>query len=877
MQSGTLPETPVRAEGLIAPSCAASLRALIAEVSGAEVFAIGTVGAEGAVEELDPIAFGSWEAVPAPAQQARPGQVLIHNHPSGVLQPSNADIEVASLYGKSGIGFYIVDNTCENVRVVVRPFREAPPAPVDTRSLIDHFGPDGELARTMPGYEHRPQQLAMMRLVADAFNRDRIAVAEAGTGTGKSFAYLAPSLAWAVANKKRVVVSTNTINLQEQLMSKDLPELRSRLGWNFRAVLVKGRNNYVSLRRLRFAAREGDLFEESRGRELKHLAEWVGKTSDGSRSDLPFEVSDDVWEAVASDKDDCLRARCPNFNDCFFYKSRREAASADLVVANHHLVMADIALKKDNTGNDYTAILPPFDRLVFDEAHNIEEVATSYFSSDTSVLAIRRQLNRLVSMRENRGALTRLQRAVFENDSRGLYPVTQQILGLLEGEVLPRRRELDQVLDTHFSELFHRTLQYFLVDLTSRGERRDLRVTRTVLESPFWRETTDLLEEIANELSRFTAPLEKALGLMRHYPDEVLKELADYRVGVTSAATKLIEHAGSIKFFLKAGDDEYCRWFDVGYVRDRPVVRPCTAPLNIAPSLQSALWTRKRTVVLTSATLTVDGKFDYLARQIGLGAQEGNADVGPAPTHVAMGPGEINLGDIPSRCEYLKVGTPFDYEKNCRIGVPRDLPQPSDGRYDQAIAPAIVEMLRVTGGRAFVLFTSYRSLQTVLAQTRRHLEDAGITPFRQGEMPRHKLLEAFRSTPRAALFATSSFWEGVDVQGRALECLILAKLPFSVPSTPILEARAERIDRLGGSSFYEYTVPMAVIKFKQGFGRLIRSKTDRGVVLILDHRVLSKPYGKMFLRSLPPVPVDQGSTVEVIGALKEFYRASEAR
>ncbi|MGI8908280.1 MAG: helicase C-terminal domain-containing protein [Candidatus Sumerlaeaceae bacterium] len=848
--------------GTIAQNCAASLRQLIAECGGQEVFAIGTCDDAGEVIELDPLAFGNWDAVPAPAQNARPGQVLIHNHPSGTLDPSDADINIASLYGKSGVGFYIVDNMCEQVRVVVKPFREAPAVELDVASLLRHFGPDGDLARRMPGYEHRPQQLQMMQLVANAFNRDRLAVAEAGTGTGKSFAYLAPAIAWAQANKKRVVISTNTINLQEQLINKDVPELRTRLDWNFRAVLVKGRNNYISRRRLKFAAREGELFPDERSKELKQLLEWSGATNDGSRSDLPFDVADETWEAAASDKDDCLRARCPHFNDCFFYKSRREAASADVIVANHHLVMADIALKKENTGNDYTAILPPYDRLVFDEAHNLEEVATSYFSSETSLLAIRRQLNRLATLRENKGAIPRLQRAVFEHDSRNVYAVTAQILTLLDSEVLARRHELEPLLEEHFSDVFHRTLEFFHMDSLNRTERRELRITRTVTESPYWRETGTLLEEIRTEMNRLLSPLDKALNLMRHYPEELLLELADYRTAAGSVAAKLTDHCNAITFFLKAGDEDYCRWFDVGYVRDRPVVRPCTAPLDIAPALRSALFTRKRTVILTSATLTVDNKFDYLSRQLGLGAAE---------VEESASDQQSTLEDVAGRTDYLKVGTPFDYERNCLIGIPRDLPPPNDRQFEEHIAPVIVETLRITQGRAFVLFTSYRSLQKALALTQSQLQAMGITTFRQGEMPRHRLLEAFRSSSRAALFATSSFWEGVDVQGRALECLILTKLPFSVPTTPILEARAEHIDRRGGSSFYEMTVPMAVIKFKQGFGRLIRSKTDRGIVVILDHRVVTKPYGKTFLRSLPPARVQQGTTAEVLETLTSFY------
>lgn len=878
---------------LIAEACRGALRTLIAENDGREVFVIGSCGESGLIEELEPMAFGNWESVPAPAQNARAGQVMIHNHPSGVLEPSSADISVASLYGKAGIGFYIIDNQVERVRVVVKPFRETRAVSVDVQALLDHFGPAGELARTMPGYEYRPQQLEMMERVAEAFNDDRIAVVEAGTGTGKSFAYLAPALAWALENRRRVTVSTNTINLQEQLLNKDLPELRRRLGWNFKAVLVKGRSNYVSLRRLALAAADTQLFPDERSHQLQQLQAWARKTRDGSRSDLPFEVGEEAWEAAMSDKDDCLRARCPHFNDCFFYKSRREAAAADVVVANHHLVMADIALRREAAGTgDFVAILPPYDRVVFDEAHHLEEVATAYFSTESSLPAIRRPLQQLASTRDNRGIVHRLHRALFSSEEAGLYPMTPRVLRILEEDVLARRRETDAALEEHFEELFHITLRHFRLEELGRRERRELRITEAVTASPFWREAESLIEAIAAQLASVETPLRRVLDILASYPDEIARELVDHATALQAAATKLAEHRTALHFFLTSGDEDYCRWLEVGYVRDRPIVRPCTAPLDVAPNLRSALFSRKKTVVLTSATLTVDGRFDYIARQLGL------KDFSPARRTAALGRGEADEetrppedtgdveendgagapetdGELPvaERTSYLRLGTPFDYRKSCMLGVTLDTEVPTSPAFDSAIVPVIEKALAITGGRAFVLFTSYRALEKVYTALRPVLTRAGMNPIRQGEMPRSRLVDAFRSTPRSVLFATSSFWEGVDVPGRALECLILTRLPFSVPTTPILEARTERIDRRGGNSFTELTVPMAVIRFKQGFGRLIRTKNDRGIVLVLDHRVVTKSYGKTFLRSLPAVEVVQDNTDQVISELERFYRS----
>ncbi|MBX7244563.1 MAG: DEAD/DEAH box helicase family protein [Candidatus Sumerlaeaceae bacterium] len=849
---------------LISEACREAFRQQVADLQGVEVFAIGTVGPSGAVEELDPIAFGNWDSVPAPAQNARPGQVLIHNHPSGGLEPSDADIDVASLYGKAGIGFYIVDNDCANVRVVVKPFREEKIEPLDVASLAEHLKPSGALAHGISDYEFRPQQVEMLELSARAFNGDRIVMVEAGTGTGKSFAYLIPAILWAVQNKQRVVVATNTINLQEQLMAKDIPELRGRLGVNFRAALLKGRSNYISLRRLKYAARSADLFPDVKSRELVQLQDWAGKTLDGSRSDIHFEVSDAAWEAAVSDKDDCQRARCPHFNDCFLYKSRREAAAADIVVANHHLLMSDVALRVNFGDNDYLAILPPFQRLIVDEAHHLEAVATDHFSTETSLYAMRRQLAKLMSPRDRRGGLTRLEREVFSADAGAKLKPTARILELLSSDIPDLRVKLDGVLDQLFDDLFDSTLRHFNIDKLGRTERRELRVTRTVAESAWWEEASGKLNEIAAALGELLKPIEKVLSLMRGYPEEKQNELADARLNVNSAAAKLADHANSIKYFLKAGED-HCRWFEVGYFRDRPTIRPCVAPLSVAPQLRKALFEKKPTIILTSATLTVEKSFDFFARQLGL-VMEGDA----APQAAAGGDGNL-LREIAARTDFLQLGSPFDYQRNCIIGITTDTPAPTTPGFEQSIESAVLDAVRITGGRAFVLFTSYKSLQKTHAGLAEPLARVGITALRQGEMPRHRLLESFRGHERAALFATSSFWEGVDVKGSALECLIITKLPFHVPTTPILEARAERIDLLGGDSFREMSLPLAVVRFKQGFGRLIRSKTDRGIVLVLDHRIVTKYYGKIFLRSLPSMTVVQDGASKVLVALRRFY------
>ncbi len=829
---------------------------------------MGTCEPDGTVISVVSMAFGNASSVPAPAQDAMPGQVLIHNHPSGELNPSEADISIASLYGKSGIGFYITNNQCDAVRVVVKPFFPKEIVQVDFQELDDLFGRGGHLSKTFPAFEFRPQQLSMMKVVTEAFNNDKIAVIEAGTGVGKSFAYLAPAILWAIANKRRVVVSTNTINLQEQLLNKDLPELARQMNREIKAVLAKGRGNYISLRRLKYSAGRPDLFAENRTGELNSLADWAERTHNGSRSDFPFQVSDDTWEAVQSDKDDCLRASCPSFNKCHFYNSRREAANADIVIANHHLVMADVALRQENSGNDFVGILPPFDRIIFDEAHNLEEVATSYFTSETSQLAIRRQLFKIARPRDRSGLLQSLHASVKAYKQAARYPIAGEILSFISEQILPTRDEVESAMSFYFDDFFTESLYYFHADHLKDNDRREYRITTTVTTSPYWAKVSELVESIAKQLHRLGDQFDRLDTLMSRLPDEYQAEIAEARIRLLAAARKLKEHDGALRFFLAADKDEYCRWIELGYRRGRPYLLPRTAPLDISQNLRDALFARKCTVVLTSATLSIDNDFSYFTNQMGLNESKRKlVDNGDST--------ESTIKDsVLARTHFLQLDTPFDYAKNCVIGIPKDVPHPSDPAFYSIVAPLITEAVRITEGRALVLFTAYKPLRQVLDLCKRPLLDSGITTLMQGEMPRHQLVETFRTTKKAALFATSSFWEGVDVQGDALQCLILTKLPFSVPSTPIFEARAELLEKRGGNPFYEIAVPQAVIKFKQGFGRLIRSHADKGFVLVLDNRVLVQRYGRIFLRSLPPARRSDGQKDEILREIRGFMSQS---
>lgn len=847
---------------LFTASVAEEIRTSIRQYSGNEVFLLGICEPDGTVISVEALAFGNRASVPAPAQNAKSGQVMIHNHPSGYLEPSDADISIASAYGAAGIGFYITNNDCTDVRVVVKPFFPKQLESVDFKELDDLFGERGHLQRTFPGFEHRPQQLAMMRTVTRAFNEGQVAVIEAGTGVGKSFAYLAPAILWSLTNKKRVVVSTNTINLQEQLLEKDLPELARQMDREVKAVLVKGRGNYISLRRLRYSQQRTDLFTEDRNGELHSLADWAEQTEDGSKSDFPHQISDEVWEAVMSDKDDCLRAACPTFNKCLFYKSRREASSADIIIANHHLVMADVALRLQAPEAE-VGILPPFDHVIFDEAHNLEDVATKYFTTDTSQAGIRRQLVRIARKRDHSGTLQGLHRALKQGKHTSRSNITVEIMKLITEQILPAREEVDNAIGVYFDDFFSDSLTFFHADNLKHDERREFRITTTVTESPYWQNVTAQLEGMCQALHRLIDLFDRMERMLGMLSDEALLEIVEARLRLYGAVRKLRDHDAALRFFLVADNRSFCRWIEIGFRRGRPFIFPRTAPLSIAENLRSALFSRKKTVVLTSATLSIDNNFAYFTKQVGLSAGRGEGAEGAESTDA-----------LAKRTQFLQLDTPFNYSQNCLFAIPQDVPPPADRDFTAAATPLIIEAIRTTQGRAMVLFTSYSALKMMAEICRGPLMASGIQTLQQGQVPRHQLVELFRSAEKAALFATSSFWEGVDVQGDALQCLILTKLPFAVPSTPLIEARAEALERAGGNAFYEMSVPQAVIRFKQGFGRLIRSHSDRGFVLMLDNRVTVQRYGKIFMRSLPPARRAVGTGEEMLQEIRTFMGTS---
>jgi len=834
---------------VLTPEATSHIRAEIARARGREVCFLADVLPDRTVANARAVARGNRAAVLAVARDTPEGGLMIHNHPSGGLEPSNADLAVAARVWEEGLGTAITDNDASELYVVVEPPAPRERTPLDLDALADLIGPGGPLAARFAGYEDRPGQREMLRLVGERYNEEGVALVEAGTGTGKSLAYLLPAAAWALRNEERTVVSTATINLQEQLVGKDLPLVNDLVGGELTWAMVKGRGNYVSIRRARLAmAGSGELFETDRSRELEAIREWLETTEDGSLADLPAPPSDEVWEEVRSDPDACLRARCPHFQECFFQRSRRKAATARILVVNHHMLFTDIAVRSATGNWTQSAVLPPYAHLVLDEAHNVEDAATENLGAAVTELGLRRVLSRL----DRRG--------------KGVLNAVSEELGTTDREVgLPLRTLIEEKLRPTVDELRSRGTLFFeaVAPLVpdGPGESDAVRIGRgegTIPEpdaSVQVRERLDGLLAGLQRLAKELADLRRAIENDERLFDGLEGRLLDLR----SAERRLLAAEAALRLVLRPGDRELSlvRWIETrGRGRRRSLVL-AAAPIELGATLRESLFSKLRSVSLTSATLSTRGTFDFVKGRLGLEA-EGLAEM-----------------ERPVQLVERVVPSPFDFERQSLLVVPTDLPDPArgDADFQRATAQVIEALVRDTDGGVFGLFTSYRALRDVAERLRVLGLDREWPLFVHGERPRSALLADFVASGRGVLLGTSSFWEGVDVPGDPLRGLVIQKIPFRVPTEPVTAARVEALERRGGNAFYAYALPLAALRLKQGFGRLVRSRADRGAVVLLDDRIVRKRYGVVLRDSLPAVPLLKGPWEEVAGRIRRFYEA----
>lgn len=724
---------------------------------------------------------------------------------------------------------------------------------INVEQALKILQPDGIVSRLLKGFEPREPQQKMMRDIIEAYNKSAITLIEAGTGTGKSMAYLIPAMLWAHQFNERTLISTNTIALQEQLINKDIPFLAKALNLGVKAVLIKGMSNYLCLRKLQEAREELLLVPPEEAKQVERIEEWSNETIDGSRSDLTFAVTPQIWEKVCAESDTCSNKQCPHFEDCFFFKARRKAGDAQILVVNHHLLFTDLAYRSD-TDPKRTGVLPNYAKVILDEAHHIEDVATEHLAMRLSQLGILRTLGALAS--EKQGKLTQLKdkldKCYRKDPPKGVTGIYSRLVIDLPGL---RRDLITQIANTF--EMYAEFAQSFQVrsgfQEDSQGGETKLRVLPAHQGHPDW--SSKILphtKQLIDSLNHYVATLGSLENELRLLKDERLEEQTKgIRFDIAAFASRLSKASDTLKSFISnQPETSAVRWIEVQIIRTGMNVHLVNTELDIAPRLATSLFNPFSTVVLCSATLATNQQFDFIRKRLGLVKE-------------LLKPVDIS--------EHI-YHSPFNFQQQAMLAIPTDMPYPNSPDFIRTASENIWNAIQASGGNAFVLFTSYNMLRTCYQYLAERMAKNRYIALKQGDENRNSLLRKFKDTDRSVLFGTDSFWEGVDVVGDALRCVIIVKLPFRVPSEPIVQARTEAILAKGGDPFYEYSLPNAIVKFKQGFGRLIRNRCDRGCIVCLDTRLVTKDYGRLFLNSLPVCQQLIAPSKLLHEQMVEFYR-----
>jgi ATP-dependent DNA helicase DinG len=776
----------------------------ITAASGNEIFIRAQLNNKNIIQEIEVLARGNSYSAPAVINNIMAGEMIIHNHPSGDLTPSAADIRLAAKMAAREVGFAIINNQADQIYVVVEAGAKKENKKLDKEEVLSYFKEEGKLAQELERFSERKEQLITAEKIIDSFNQHQFDFIEAGTGTGKSFAYLIPALFYNNLNQARIVVSTNTINLQEQLINKDLVTLRRVLGFDFNAVLVKGRNNYLCLRKFKNFKKNYENNElEIDDKIYAELEDWKKQTESGEKTEINFQLKNNVWNQIAAESDLCLKTSCPFYSNCFFMQARKKIYKADILIVNHHLLLSD-ARVKDDTGSVDRGILPNFNHLIIDEAHNIGEIATDHLGYPLYQPLLDNWLKRLSGDKKSLLAEIREDIAfTIDSDQKRLREI-------LDKKIIPTTQKIRDLIPQYFNEL---------KDLISDYKDKKITVDNNLKNNPKWQEFYQTAEDLAAYLKNVFSFLQIIyenlyLGLEAETEESEMK--------IKSSLNRCQDLIKRIEFNLKAEDDDYVFWLESSYYRGSEQIVQKSAPIDAGKFLPDMIWSKLTNVIFTSATITAANSFDYFYRETGI-----------------------------KKAEELKVESPFDYSKQAELLIPLDFPDPGSKDFLKELVLSLKEIITKTKGSTMVLFTSYRMLNYCYNNLKDELEEMGIRILSQSKLSRNYIMQEFRSEFQTIIFGTSSFWEGVDLPGDLLKYLIMVKLPFPVPGEPLYKAKEDLLKEKGLNPFYNLALPQAVIKFRQGFGRLIRSKKDTGYIILFDRRVKKRSYGQKFLDSIP--------------------------
>lgn len=763
------------------------------------------------------------------ANSFKRNEILIRVAKGSQIYPSDLELEISEeLYNKKSVAFCILSNKLDDFYFV----QDIDRINFNSIDIIPFFEKNGLLAQNIKNFEYREEQKNMAATIQKAVNENRKVIVEAGTGTGKTLAYLIPAIKWAIENQKKIIIATNTINLQEQLLQKDIPIAKMLIKENFTYALVKGRNNYICKRLFNEISMKGnlnlELFSEEQKEQLKYILSWGKTTETGDKAELSFEVNLELWELIQSTTELCIGKKCPFRKECFYMKTRREKMEANVLISNHHIFFADLNVRANTDFDSEYLILPKYDMVIFDEAHNIESVARSYFSIEVSKFSFIRLLNRIFSKnssrRKQKAALNKIEESINKNslDSSSIYEIK-----------LANLKDAIQVLQTVGDDFFEEVRKTF-----DNGNEAGVKRILTSYEM----KKSNFLESSREKKEKFQSMLNEFCDLLADFI-EIINEEKDINPDVQNFINHFNIYKNFIdnfKFINSLADDEYIYWLDINSKRTNIVLT--ATPLNISKKLGSTLFENINRLVFASATLSADGNFKYFKKSIGLEEED---------------------------CIEEIINSPFNYDEQMKVYIPTNI-EDSDkvNMYVSDSSKLILDILLKTNGKAFILFTSYSMLNQVYYSIRNRLIKENFEIFLHGEKPRTQLINEFKKAKKPVLFGTTSFWEGVDVQGENLSNVIIVKLPFLVPTDPIVSAISKKIEEEGGNSFIDFQLPEALIKFKQGIGRLIRNKTDHGNIFILDNRIIKKSYGALFINAIPTKNLKILTKEEIIKEIK---------